>query len=287
MSEAIATPGNAVPGVPARGVSGQSAVSWAAVFAGGVTAAALAVILTVLGAGLGLAAVSPWPGHGVSTVGFTAIAAVWLIVVQWVASFFGGFMAGRLRTKWVDVHSDEVTFRDTAHGFLAWSIALLITLGTLAGIGSGATGVGGKLAAKALDTGVAQNYYLSELFRPVPDNGNLSGISLPGATPQELRTDAGAVLAQGVVSGGMAQTDKDYLATLVSASTGLDRASAQARVNDVLNREQAEIAKAKQVADAARKSASAAAVYTFFSGLVGAFIAAVAGAIGGRIRDRY
>ena len=111
----------------------QSGVAWSAVFAGGVTAAAISVILLVFGTGLGLATVSPWPGAGVSATTFTVIAAIWLIIVQWVSSFFGGYMAGRLRTKWVAVHNDEVFFRDTAHGFLAWALGTLIVVGVLSG----------------------------------------------------------------------------------------------------------------------------------------------------------
>jgi hypothetical protein len=273
---------------PVAAASAQSTVSWAAIFAGGVACASLAIILTIFGAGLGLASLSPWRGAGLSAVGFTVWAAVWLIIVQWVSSFFGGFIAGRLRTKWVAVHTDEIAFRDTAHGFLAWGVALLLTVGALAMAGAGATGIGGKVAAAtASGRGDTQNYYVSELFRPAPGGGGTTGISLPGVTPRELRADAASVLAEGAVTGGVPQNDREYLVTLVSASTGLTNASAQARVNDVLTSEQADMTKAKQIADAARKSASAAAIYTFFSGLVGAFIAAVAGAIGGRIRDRY
>ncbi|MDE2238780.1 MAG: hypothetical protein KGJ73_02475 [Rhodospirillales bacterium] len=265
----------------------QSAVTWGAVFAGGVACASLAAILSILGVGLGLASLSPWRGEGLSPAGFTVWAAVWLIIVQWVSSFFGGFIAGRLRTKWVNVHIDEVSFRDTAHGFLAWAVALLLILGALAMAGAGATGIGGQAAVKAAGPASTQNYYVSELFRPSAGQPAATGISIPGATPWELRADASAVLAQAAFTGGAPRNDKDYLATLVSASTGLGNAAAQARVNDVLNLEKADINKAKHLADAAREGASAAAIYTFFSALVGAFIAAVAGAIGGRIRDYY
>ena len=106
--------------------STQSGVSWSAVFAGGVTAAAISIILVLFGTGLGLASVSPWAGAGVSATTFTVLAAIWLIIVQWVSAMFGGYMAGRLRTKWVAVHTDEVFFRDTAHGFLAWALGTLI-----------------------------------------------------------------------------------------------------------------------------------------------------------------
>ena len=102
-----------------------------------------------------------------------------------------------------------------------------------------------------------------------------------------MRAQAGTILAEGLSNGGVPNADSKYLAQLVSAKTGLAPADAQARVSDVLNREQAAVVKAKQVADASRKAASAAAIYTFVALLIGAFIASVAGAIGGRLRDLY
>jgi hypothetical protein len=274
------------PTALAGDAASQSAVSWGAIFAGGVAAAAIALLLTILGAGLGLAVVSPWAGHGASPLTFTVMAAIWLIIVQWVASFFGGFLAGRLRTKWVGVHSDEVTFRDTAHGLMAWSVAMLLTFGSLALAGLGAVNAGGKAAAAAGDMTVTNNYYVTELFKPAM-GGAATGVSLPGATPQQMRQDATIILAQSAVTGQVSDDDKSYLATLVAGATGLDPSAAAARVNAVLGEEQANLAKAKQMANEARKSASAAAIYTFFAGLIGAFIAAVAGLVGGRLRDLY
>ena len=102
--------------------SAVSAVSWPAIIAGAVAIAAVALILLALGSGLGLSSVSPWPNSGPSATTFGVYAAVWLIVVQWVSAGFGGYLTGRLRTKWVGVHTDEIYFRDTAHGFLAWAL---------------------------------------------------------------------------------------------------------------------------------------------------------------------
>jgi ABC-type dipeptide/oligopeptide/nickel transport system permease subunit len=96
-----------------------------------------------------------------------------------------------------------------------------------------------------------------------------------------------AILAHGAEEGSVSSTDTAYLTQLVSGRTGLAPADAQARVQDVLNQEQAAITKAKQVADATRKASAMAAIYTFISLLIGAFIASVAGAIGGRLRDTY
>src|SRR5450631_183746 len=119
-----------------------SAVSWAAIMAGAFVAASATVLLLALGTGLGLASVSPWPNSGASATTFTAATAIWFIVVQWVSSGMGGYITGRLRTRWVGTHTHEVFFRDTAHGFVTWAVstvmvALLLTLGASAVVGGG------------------------------------------------------------------------------------------------------------------------------------------------------
>jgi hypothetical protein len=274
-----------------------SGVSWPAVFAGGVTAAAVSVILLLFGAGLGLSSVSPWPHDGVSATTFTVLAAIWLIVVQWVASIFGGYMAGRLRTKWVGVHTDEVFFRDTAHGFLAWALGTLIVAGLLAFAAAGAAGTGTQAAATLSANTSQTSYFVDELFRENANpNAAVSGGSaiaspaasdVTGLSDQQDRSQAATILAEGMTNGGVSQADTAYLTRIVSGRTGLAPADAQTRVQDVLNQENASITKAKQVADATRKASAMAAIYTFISLLIGAFIASVAGAIGGRLRDTY
>jgi hypothetical protein len=106
--------------------AGGSAVSWSAIAAGTVAAIALTLILMTLGSAFGLATVSPWPGVGAKATSFTIGAGIWLIVTQWLASAVGGYMAGRLRTRWHGLHTDEVFFRDTAHGFLTWAFATVL-----------------------------------------------------------------------------------------------------------------------------------------------------------------
>ena len=103
--------------------SSSSGVSWPAIIGGAFAAAALSLILLALGSGFGLASVSPWSNSGASLTSFTAMTAVWLIVVQWLASGLGGYLTGRLRTKWAGLHTHEVFFRDTANGFLSWAVA--------------------------------------------------------------------------------------------------------------------------------------------------------------------
>jgi hypothetical protein len=110
----------------------SSGVSWAAVIGGAFVAAALSLILLALGTGLNVSSVSPWSNVGASASMIGTAAIVWLILMQVISSSMGGYLAGRLRTKWASIHTDEVYFRDTAHGFLAWAVALVITAAFLA-----------------------------------------------------------------------------------------------------------------------------------------------------------
>ena len=167
-----------------------SGVSWGAILAGAFAAAALSFILVILGFGLGFSSVSPWSGSGLSaqTIGWSTVA--WITFTQIAASAIGGYMAGRLRVKWASVHTDEVYFRDTAHGFLAWAVASLATAALLstaigsvisggakvagsagaAVVATGATAAAGGAAAMDVNTnpGMADNvsgYFIDTLFR--------------------------------------------------------------------------------------------------------------------------
>jgi hypothetical protein len=115
-----------------------SAVEWASIFGGALAAFGVTAILLTLGPGLGLTTVSPWSVTNPSPTIFGTAAAIWLVITQWLSSAFGGYLTGRLRTKWVDVRTEEVLFRDTAHGLLAWALATLL-MAALVTLGSAAT----------------------------------------------------------------------------------------------------------------------------------------------------
>jgi len=110
----------------------QSAVSWDAVLAGAAASVALLFVLVSLAAGLGLKMAPRWP-TGLTAADFTPLVGAVFVACQVVASMLGGYLAGRLRTKWLHVHDHEVHFRDTAHGLLAWatSVVALLLLGAL------------------------------------------------------------------------------------------------------------------------------------------------------------
>ena len=135
--------------------SSASAVEWGAIFAGGIAAMGVTLILLTLGPGLGLTAVSPWSFRNPSPAGFGTAAAIWLVITQWLSSAFGGYLTGRLRKKWVGIRTDEVLFRDTAHGLLAWALATLI-MAALVTLGSAtAAGVAATAADSVTTTGPA------------------------------------------------------------------------------------------------------------------------------------
>lgn len=266
----------------------RAGLSWAAVFGGAIVATAITVMLLALGSGLGLAAASPTSGDNPSATTFTVYAAIWLIVVQWAASGFGGYLAGRLRPGLRGVHTDEVTFRDTASGFVAWAVATVFIVGLVLSGGSSLLGGAGRMVASAAGGASAaassmsgsggSAYTLDMLFRPAQPSASESNA--------DAKAEAGRILLTGV-KGDVSADDKAYLAKLVAARAGISADEANKRVDQAVATEQAATAKALQAANAARKAALSFALYSFFSMLVGAFIACVAGAIGGRQRDAF
>src|SRR6185437_15674899 len=145
---AINTKSDAVR-VPEQSVeSSASAVEWAAIVGGALGAVGISIILFTLGSGLGFSTVSPWAWSNSVPTTFGMVAGIWLIITQWLASGLGGYLTGRLRTKWVGIRTDEVFFRDTAHGFLAWALATVL-VATFFGLAAAAVTASPETAAGA------------------------------------------------------------------------------------------------------------------------------------------
>ncbi|HDX8863933.1 TPA: hypothetical protein RQO19_005818 [Klebsiella michiganensis] len=304
--------------LPAAAVNSTSAVSWGAIFAGAAAAASLALMLLMLGAGLGLTSISPWENQGLAagTVGIAAIA--WLTFTQIVASGMGGYLAGRLRTKWVDTHTNEIYFRDTAHGFLTWAVALLVSAvlltTTISSLIGGSAKVVGSVAGGATATAVnnagegssmlsksSMEYFTRSLFRASGStpagNSNASGNDVmamnqpapPKAESPAQLAEVTGIFANSIYSGALPQDDLTYVAQLVSQNTGISQQEAEQRVQAVYDKAQANLKetkeKAQQAADAARKTTSYVTLWSFISLLIGAFVASLCATYGGRQRD--
>ncbi|ANN67060.1 hypothetical protein [Bordetella bronchialis] len=275
-----------------------SAVSWGAVLAGAFVAAATYLMLLLAGAGLGFASMSPWGDEGASakTLGIGVI--VWLVVIQIISAGLGGYIAGRMRTKWVDVHSDEVFFRDTAHGFLVWAVAAVVSaflmgsgvtsaLSGVARVGAGAASGAGSAVSSAVSqaaegggAGQPAQYYVDTLFRS----------DRPDATQGDAaKAEVGRIVAESLRRGSITSEDKTYVARVISAQTGVDQPTAEKRIDDTINRARQAADEAKQkareAADQARKAAVGFALWAFISMLIGAFSSTYAATRGGRSRD--
>ena len=240
--------------------SSRSAVNWGPVVAGSFVAIATTLILLALGSGLGFAVASPWPGAGVTATSFVIGTGIWLIVTQWLSSFMGGYIAGRLRRRWTEVHTTEVFFRDTAHGLLAWALAAVL----VAVVALNAT-----MAATSATNTASASYAADFLLRsnrpsmdPSADNARAEIARILGHKPS------------------VDDADKSYMIGEVSAQTGLSQDEARQRVD-------ATIQSLRETADKARKTSSAIGFFTALSMIIGAFISSVAAAYGGRLRDDH
>lgn len=276
----------------------QSGVSWAAIFAGAAAAAALSMILLVLGAGLGFAASSPWANEGLSAKALGVSTIVWLLATQILASGLGGYLAGRLRVKWANLHGDEVYFRDTSHGFLAWAVASLVTAVLLAStVGATASSVaqaGGQAAGAVISAGGAAaagaaanaqdegGYFVDKLLRST-DPSQASQTDAQGVTRRIFNKALAGDAA-------LNADDRTYLAQFVAQRTGLGQQQAEQRVDQVyaeaLKAAQDAKVAAQKAADVAASVAAHTALWTFVALLCGAFFASVAALFGGRQRDR-
>jgi len=268
---------------------GKPAASWAAIVAGAFVAVGSSFILLALGAGLGFASISPWTNQGVSPTTFTVATAIWLIVTQWVSACLGGYIAGRLRVRWIGTHAHEVFFGDTAHGLVTWAvatvaIAVVIGASTSAGIAgavraaASAAADGTPKAATAMTP--AADYGLDRLFRP-------QGATADSNHAAASRAQATDIAVNAVQTGSLSAPDRTYLTSLVASDTGVSPSEAQQRVDDFISSAKRRADQLRADADEARRAAAEASIYLALSLLVGAFIASVSAALGGRLRDEH
>jgi hypothetical protein len=251
-------------------------ISWASIAAGAIVACALTFVLLAFGVGLGLSVVSPWAGAGISATTFKIGTGLYLIVIAMLSSSIGGYIAGRLRTRWVGVHSDEVYFRDTAHGFVAWALASVlgaVLLASPAGslISGGASGL--TQGATAANRSGPMEGYVDMLLRSdtpasrAAGNGNESSGEMLRLFTSSFRS-----------GGELKPSDRDYVSKVVAARTGLSQVDADKRVNEV-------VTQAKTDIDATRKATAQLAFWLTASLLLGAFCASLAATEGGGLRD--
>ena len=286
--------------------SNHSGVSWSAVLAGAAAATILTLVLFILGFGLGLSALSPWRSLDGAVFGWSAIA--WVTFTQIAAAGLGGYLAGRLRVKWARLHGDEVYFRDTAHGFLAWAIASLLMFAVFGSAISALVSGGAKAGSAAAGTAFAAaapmaaatahanentnnansagaiDYYIDNLFRN-------EQMPTDPATNAADRREVAHIFMHTLSTGDLSAEDKNYLGQIIARRTGMSAADANARVTTIYDQTRAAIeqakAKAQDAADKARKTAAYTSLWLFVALLAGAFFASICATWGGKQRDAF
>lgn len=282
----------------------RAGISWAAVFAGTVIAAALSITLLTGGVGLGFIAMSPHEGEGASAMQLGIGAIVWMFVVQILSYGMAGYVTGRLRPMWAPAYSDEVYFRDTAHGLAVWALSALVSIAVFGSVMSAAVGTavrGGAAVAQGAVSATAAagaaaaagsnggglggvpgmpsaEYFVDRLFR-----GEQPG---PSGDPAAARAELARILTVSAARGDMQPDDRDYAVRVIAAQSGVSEEDARRRVDEVLKgaeemRRQA-VDTAREAADAARKAGALLSLWAFAALLAGAFIASLMAMVGGR-----
>lgn len=285
----------------------HSAVSWKAILAGATAAIAVTLILVAFGLGVGFSVVSPWSDQGVSSTTFTVAAGIYLIVVAMLSSTIGGYIAGRLRSQWHSVNEHERYFRDSAHGFLVWALATVVSAAVLGGafthvLAGSAAGIAPAATAAAQSS--PNDVFVDTLLRTDPAQGTQAaaqsaqqatsptaegqnasplqgGQIAPQRGPNNVdRAEISRIIVAAVAKGGtLSADDRTYLVKVVAARSGLPQADAEKRVDQT-------ITQAKTAADKARKSAAMFSLWLAASMLAGGLAGILAAIEGGVLRNK-
>jgi hypothetical protein len=256
-----------------------SFLEWGPIIAGAVLASALSFVLLTFGTAIGLSATSPWPTSGLSARVIASLAIFWTMAQQIGTFMAGGYVAGRLRSRWHEAPQDEVDFRDGLHGGLVWALGIVIgaalllaAAGAMARTGAELTG---KAAVAAASTADPIDLVLDTLLRPTA--GASKGPQAPAAT-EDPRPQVSRLLTSAVSSGSLSEPNRTYLAQIVAQQAGIPQEEAAKRVDDALS-------SARQAADKARRAAVLTGLVTAISLMISFAAAWWAAMKGGEHRD--
>ena len=275
----------------AAGVEGMS-FSWSAVIAGTLAAAAICFIIIALGLGIGLSL--PY-GIGTSATTLTALAAVWLVMAQSLGFAAGGYLAARLRGRPLAGPAGETAFRDAAQGLVVWAVGVVAMVAVAAAVtlfaaGAAVRASAGSASASGASAGNPIDYFVDLLVRPQSSPAETAGAVGPGAVPAgnpaplnpELRAELTRILVRATAQARLDDSDRTYLANVVSARAGIPRAAAEQRVTEVETKARQTT---KEIAEKSAKAGAMLSFWTFMSLLFGAAAATLAGVLGGQLRD--
>ncbi|WP_457798461.1 hypothetical protein [Methylocystis sp. S23] len=273
-----------------------TAVDWGAILAGVAVATAISFVMAAFGSGVGLSLASPY--EGASPLTHAIALALWVLWVTVAAYAAGGYVCGRLRRRNVDVPRDEAEVRDGAHGLTVWATSMLIVALALGSslYNLGRMGVD-TAAQQAQRTGLVVNpvdYRVDALMRGDGDTGRPAAPTarpgtptpaVPIATTADTRQIVSRIIARGQATGQISDEDRAYLQNVLASSTGLSPADARSRVETVARQVADDNARAKELADKARKAGIIASFIATAAMALAAASAWSGATLGGRHRD--
>jgi MFS family permease len=251
-------------------------VEWTPVIAGALAASALSFVLFTFGSPLGIALASSSLSWRDASVGLAFLSGLYIMLVTFASFGFGGYIAGRLRSRWAaSADTDEVEFRDGVHGLLVWALA--VALGALLASAAAATVAATSAPAASIPNTTAGEamiaYELDRFFRSpqVPQSAAETSYSRAEVARIALRAAARRHRHD-------LPEDRAQLLRIISSRTGVTGPEAEARVTDFVQRSTRSVRRA-------RRSAVVIGFMTAAGLLVGAAVAWFAAAGGGSHRD--
>jgi hypothetical protein len=159
----------------------------------------------------------------------------------------------------------------------------------VASAASATLGGGVRAVSQAAVPAISQEYGIDRLFREAEPGGGAAHDAESSHGAERMaqdRAEAAHMLANFAVDGTFPDSDRQYLAGLVAARTGLPAPAARKRVDELVADAVEARSKLQAAADSVRKAAAQSALYLALALLIGAFVASVSAALGGRLRDQ-
>jgi hypothetical protein len=253
-------------------------VSWGAIFAGVVVALVVQVLLTMLGAGVGVATLDPGTGDNPGATTFSVVAGIWYVIAGIIAAYAGGYISARMSGK---THATT----GALHGLTTWAVTTLLVLyfltstvgaivgGAFSGVASVVGGLGQTVAQTAAPIIAAAN----------PLDAVEDQVRSTGTDPEALNTAAVNAIRAFLTSeesGADAARQQAAQALSTARNIPLEQATQQVAQIEQEYRQTVETTQreAAEAADAAASAASAGAIFAFIALVLGA----IAGWLGGR-----
>jgi hypothetical protein len=263
-------------------------ISWAAIFGGVILVIAVQLLLSMLGAGIGLGTVNTTSGATPEASSFGLAAGIWWVVSSSIALAFGGYVAAWLA-------GIEIRWDGVLHGLITWAIATSLTLYLLTSAVGGLIGGGFSVLGRTVS---AAGSGLKEAVQPLAQSVGVSPDMLqqqaqaylrpsnpdPATmSPQEAQKEAVSNLVAYTKGGPDAPAARERVINIMAAQQHISHDEATKRFDETQAKLQRARDQAVQTAKDAADASAAAASKTSFAAFGNLLLGAIAAALGGSL----